>query len=144
MGIEAKFTLTETGTMLRTGHPLYGDIPGCFQYLKGEKEKYGSPASFLIGAVLSCYCETLGFELHKRGAFFRSIEATGRIRMAKDASGLACIESMIVEVQADVDKRYAGILEACIDDIKNCAISRSILRGFPISIATSIRCQEGM
>ena len=135
MSMEARFTLTESGTLLRTQHPLYGDIPGRFQYLGGEREKYGSPAAFLIGAVLSCYCESLGAELHRRGAFFRSIEAAGRIEMAKDENGMPRIVRMDVDVTADVEERWAGILQECLDRVKNCPVSRSLAAGFPVSIS---------
>ncbi|MBO6002057.1 MAG: OsmC family protein [Mailhella sp.] len=135
MSMEARFTLTESGTLLRTQHPLYGDIPGRFQYLGCEREKYGSPAAFLIGAVLSCYCESLGAELHRRGAFFRSIEAAGRIERAKDENGLPVVSRMDVDVNADVEDRWAGILQDCLDKVKNCPVSRSLAAGFPVSIS---------
>ena len=135
MSIEARFTLTENGTLLRTQHPLYGDIPGRFQYLGSEKEKYGSPAAFLIGAVLSCYCESLGAELHRRGAFFRSIEAAGRIGMAKDGNGLPVVARMDVDVTADVEDRWAGVLAECLEKVRDCPVSRSLAAGFPVSVS---------
>ncbi len=134
MSIEARFSLTETGTLMRTQHPLYGDIPGRFQYLSNEKEKYGSPAAFLIGAVLSCFCETLGAQLHRRGVFFRSIEAVGRMDMTNDPAGLPCVDRMEVDVTADVDDRYADVLAACIGEVKSCAVSRSLMKGFPVAV----------
>ncbi len=138
MSLEARFTLTESGTLLRTQHPLYGDIPGRFQYLGSEKEKYGSPAAFLIGAVLSCYCESLGAELHRRGARFRSIEAAGRIDMAKDENGLPFVARMDVDVKADVEERWAGVLADCLDKVKDCPVSRSLAAGFPVTISARL------
>ncbi len=142
MSIEARFTLTESGTLLRTQHPLYGNIPGRFQYLGSEKEKYGSPAAFLIGAVLSCYCESLGAELHRRGACFRAIEAAGRIEMAKDENGLPVVSRMDVDVTADVEERWAGILAECLDKVKNCPVSRSLERGFPVSVCARRHAED--
>lgn len=135
MACEAKYTLTESGVILHTQHPLFGDIPGRFQYLSNEKEKYGSPASFLIGAVLSCYCETLGASLHRHGAFFRSIEATGRFWIGKDEHGASRVEKMAVEVEADVEERYGDVLKLCLAEVRNCTVSRSVQYGFPVEIS---------
>ena len=135
MPCEAKFTLTESGVILHTQHPLFGDIPGRFQYLASDKEKYGSPAAFLIGAALSCYCETLGAALHRHGAYFRTIEASGQFWMGKDDGGAPCISKMAINVEADVEDRYGDILNVCLAEVRNCAISRSLKAGFPVEIS---------
>ena len=132
--MEAAFTQTEQGITLHTGHPLFGDIVGDYSRLEEPSQKYGSPAAFLIGAVLACYSDSLSEALLARGAHYRSIQAKGRAVRSRDASGLMRIDALHVDVTVDMDEQYAAELEHCIRIVRDCMMSRSVMAGFPVEL----------
>ena len=128
----AEYEQTAEGFVIRTGHPLLGDIRADFSSV-GPDRRRGTASALLEASCLNCWCGTLSTALLARGVEKHRI--TGKARVVrvqkKDLSWLDCIE---LDVKAEVDDEDAETLEECLSIVRGCMVTRSIAEGMEVVI----------
>lgn len=120
------------GFVIRTGHPLIGEIRADFGTVGPDKRR-GTASALLEASCLNCWCGTLSTALLARGVEKHHITASARVEKVQkmDFSWLTCVE---LDVKVDVDDEDAEVLEECLSVVKGCMVTRSIAEGMEVII----------
>ena len=137
----AEYEQTAEGFVIRTGHPLLGDIHADFRTV-GPDARRGTASALLEASCLNCWCGTLSTALLARGVEKHRVFGKARVaRVQKmDLSWLDCIE---LDVKAEVDDEDAEVLEECLSIVKGCMVTRSIAEGMEVVIHAERARHEG-
>ncbi len=120
------------GFIIRTGHPLIGDIRADFSSVGPDKRR-GTASALLEASCLNCWCGTLSTALLARGVEKHRIVGSARVEKVqkKDFSWLTCVE---LDVKVAVDDEDAEVLEECLSVVKGCMVTRSIAEGMEVRV----------
>ena len=130
-----EFEHTPQGFIVRTGHPLLGDIHADYAEV-GPDQRPGTARIFLVSAALDCFCGTLSAALLARGVQYRRI--VGKVRAEKkEKDGMSFVTSVSLDVRVDVDEADAETLEHCLKIVKGCMITRSLMEGIEVKVNAS-------
>lgn len=127
-----RYEQTAEGFVIRTGHPLLGDIRAEFSTV-GPDARRGTASALLEASCLNCWCGTLSTALLARGVEKHKITGSARVDKVqkRDLSWLTCVE---LDVQVEVDDEDAEVLAECLSVVKGCMVTRSIAEGMEVHV----------
>ena len=127
-----EYEQTGQGFVIRTGHPLLGEISADFSTV-GPDARRGTASALLEASCLNCWCGTLSTALLARGVEKHRVFGKARVVRVqrKDFSWLDCVE---LDVKVEVDDEDAEVLEECLSVVKGCMVTRSIAEGMEVVI----------
>ena len=126
-----EFEHTPAGFTVRTGHPLLGDIHADLQSV-GPDERPGTARALLVSACLNCFCGTLNAALLARGVEYTRILGRGTA-VKEDKDGISWITKIDIEVEVEAAEEDAATVDHCIDIVKGCMITRSVMEGVDVA-----------
>ncbi len=127
-----EYEQTAQGFVIRTGHPLLGDIRAEFASV-GPDRRRGTASALLEASCLNCWCGTLSTALLARGVEKHRITGTAHVDKVqkRDLSWLTCVQ---LDVKVEVEDEDAEVLEECLAVVKGCMVTRSIAEGMEVRV----------
>lgn len=126
------FEHTLEGFTIKTGHPLLEDIHADYTRVSPE-QRMGTARVFLVSAALNCFCGTLNAALIARNVRYRRMIGTGRAER-EERNGASCVTRICMDVCVEVDDADAETLAQCLEMVKSCMITRSLMNGIEIDM----------